>query len=55
MYMPSYTPRPPSQQPEFEELVRKCHDLEVDRRTRALNLNALWQETAIPVLGKRHP
>ena len=74
MYMPSYMPRLPAQQPsmqaELEELARQLHDLEareveVKRRTRALNLNAvrdarvtaaaLWQEGATPVLGKRHP
>ena len=65
-------PRPPAQQApmqaELEELVRQCHHLEarelqVERRTRALNLNnvrdarvraaALWQEAATLVLGNR--
>ena len=69
-----YMPRPPAQQAsmqaELEELARQHHDqearvLEVERRTRALNLNAvrdarvtvatLWQEAGIPVLRNSHP
>ena len=71
---PMYMPRPPAQQAsmqaKLEELARQGHDLEtreleVERRTRALNLNAVrdarvtavasWQEAATPVLGNRHP
>ena len=74
MYMPSYMPRPLAQQAsmqaELEELPRQHHDqearvLEVERRTRALNLNAvrdarvtvatLWQGAGIPVLRNSHP
>ena len=69
MYMPSYLPRPPAQQSSMqakrEELARQRHDLEareleVERITRALNLNAFrdaeaksvppWQKAAAHVL-----
>ena len=74
MYMLSYIPRSPAQQAsmqaELEELARQRHDLEareleVERRTRAPNLNVVRDArvmTAAPVagnghsiLGNRHP
>ena len=70
MYMSSYAHRPPStaasRHAKLIELVRQCiylaeRELEVERRSRALNLNAVgdarvraaapWQEVATHVLG----
>ena len=70
MYMPRPLAQQVSMHAELVKLVRQCHDLEtreleVERRTRALNFNAvraarvraaaLWQEAATPVLGKKEP
>ena len=55
MYMPNYLPRPPAQQSsmqaEREELAMQHHDLEareleVEWRTRALNINAVRDSEA---------
>ena len=62
IHRPSYRPRPPPKQAEHEELARQCHDLEareleVKRRTRALNLDAVRDvkvKAAAPVTGSSH-
>ena len=60
MYMPSYMPRPPTQQAfmqaEFKELARQRRELKVQCMTRPCNLNAVRDArvaTATSVTGSR--